>query len=173
MAVFQVVNTLLDYFLRIKQIDPPAPASCSGEKLRTVALKHHMILHLKLLRLFVKREPFIVVDVYSMRIVRSVVAHVHIFVVVGASNFHKVICHSLVVAAIRVPIRVFVCSAQGLALAVKLAEIVIVAVLFLTTMLGDSQSANDSVILGEVTPILMRQQMSNLQKGKKIAGTNA
>ena len=131
-----------------------------------------MNLHLKLLCLFVKGKPFVMVDVDSVRIVRGIVAHVNVFIVVGASNFHEVIRYGGVVTAIRVPVRMRISSAQGLALPVEFAELLVMAMVLLTAVLRDSQSADHSVVLGQVAPIVMGQQVPNLHKDKTSGARN-
>ena len=107
------------------------------------------------------------VDVDSVSIVRGIVAHVNVFVVIGASNFREVIRYGGVIAAVRVAVRMRISGTQGLTLAIEFIELIVVAMFLLTAMLSDSQSANHSVVLGEVAPILVWQQVSNLQVQNK------
>ena len=107
------------------------------------------------------------VNVYDVQVVRSIVAQVHIFVVVSSSNLHEVICNSLVVAAIWVTIRMRVNGTLGLALSVEIIELSVVASMRLAATLGYSQATNDSIVLREVSPLVMRQKVPNLIERKK------
>ena len=102
-----------------------------------------------------------------MQVVRSIVAQMHIFVVVGSSNLHEIICNSLVVAAIWVSIRMSVNGTLGLALSVEIIELSVVASMRLAATLGYSQATNDSIVLREVSPLVMRQKVPNLIERKK------